>query len=408
MVLDTFAYEQHLMLVLGVAIILGYIGGRIFMSHGIPGIIGYMLVGVILGEAVTGFIGNRDINFLTPFVDLALSFIGFGIGVELRIDRLRYLVRDIAYITATHTLFVTVLVGISIYLFTRDLAITLLLSTIAISTAPAATVKVLWEYNAQGELTTMLYSLVAIYDIVTSLVFALAYPYVESILVGYSEITVILSSTLYHLIGSLIIGVIFGFILDTILGLLHKESDMVWTLALANILITGIAESFGFSTVLIAIIAGFIAVNLKGPEEEEIFQVVKYGVEPILILFFVTMGAHMRFEYFALIGITGILYLVMRSVGKYVGSYIGGYLSGASYKVRRYVGLGLLSQGGLSLALASKVITDFSSISQYAEYVASVVFTVILATTFIFEIIGPILVKYIVIWSGESWEDRFY
>ena len=378
------------------------------MSRGIPGIIGYMLVGVLLGEAVIGFIGEKDINFLTPFVDLALAFIGFGIGVELRIDRLRYLLKDITYITAAHTLTVTALVGISIYLFTRDLAITLLLSTIAISTAPAATVKVLWEVNAEGELTTMLYSLVAIYDIVTSLAFALAYPFVESILIGYSEIMLILSSTLYHLLGSLVIGVISGFILDTLLGLLHKESDMVWTLALANILITGIAESFGFSTVLIAIIAGFIAVNLRGPEEEEIFQVVKYGVEPILILFFVTMGAHMRFEYFALIGITGILYLVMRAVGKYIGSYLGGYLSGASYNVRRYVGLGLLSQGGLSLALASKVITDFSSISQYATYVASIVFTVILATTFIFEIIGPLLVKYIILWAGESWENRLY
>lgn len=395
-------YEQHLMFVLGVAIIIGYIGGRLLISRGIPGIVGYMIVGVLLGEALLGFITEEDINFLIPFVDLALAFIGFGIGVELRIDRLKYLVKDIASITIFHTLVILVLVGIPIYLYTRDLAITILLSTIALSTAPAATVKVLWEYNAEGEVTMMLYSLVAVYDIVTSLVFAFAYPYVESIIIGFSEMTVVLAGTLYHLMGSILLGLIAGFILDGILGLLHRESDMVWTLALANILITGIAESFGFSTILMTIIAGFVAVNLRGPEEEEIFQVVKYGVEPILILFFVTMGAHIKFEYFGLIGITGVLYLVLRGIGKYIGSYLGSYISNSSVKVKRYIGLGLLSQGGLSLALASKVLIDFSGISSYAATIASTVFTVILATTFIFEVIGPILVKYVVIWSGEA------
>ncbi|HIQ13812.1 MAG TPA: hypothetical protein EYH44_05475 [Thermoprotei archaeon] len=395
-------YEQHLMLVLGVAIIIGYIGGRLFISRGIPGIVGYMVVGVLLGEALLGFITEEDINFLIPFVDLALAFIGFGIGVELRIDRLKHLVREIASITLFHTLVILALVGIPIYLYTRDPAITILLSTIALSTAPAATVKVLWDYNAEGEVTTMLYTLVAVYDIVTSLVFAFAYPYVESIIIGFSEMTVVLAGTLYHLMGSILLGLIAGFILDGILGLLHRESDMVWTLALANILITGIAESFGFSTILMTIIAGFVAVNLRGPQEEEIFQVVKYGVEPILILFFVTMGAHIKFEYFGLIGLTGVLYLVLRGIGKYIGSYIGSYISNSSVKVKRYIGLGLLSQGGLSLALASKILIDFSGISSYATTIASTVFTVILATTFIFEVIGPILVKYVVIWSGEA------
>jgi len=395
-------YEQHLMLVLGVAIIIGYIGGRLFISRGIPGIVGYMVVGVLLGEALLGFITEEDIKFLIPFVDLALAFIGFGIGVELRIDRLKHLVREIASITLFHTLVILALVGIPIYLYTRDPAITILLSTIALSTAPAATVKVLWDYNAEGEVTMMLYTLVAVYDIVTSLVFAFAYPYVESIIIGFSEMTVVLAGTLYHLMGSILLGLIAGFILDGILGLLHRESDMVWTLALANILITGIAESFGFSTILMTIIAGFVAVNLRGPQEEEIFQVVKYGVEPILILFFVTMGAHIKFEYFGLIGLTGVLYLVLRGIGKYIGSYIGSYISNSSVKVKRYIGLGLLSQGGLSLALASKILIDFSGISSYATTIASTVFTVILATTFIFEVIGPILVKYVVIWSGEA------
>ncbi|HIE36763.1 TPA: hypothetical protein EYP83_01220 [Candidatus Geothermarchaeota archaeon] len=395
-------YEQHLMFVLGVAIIIGYIGGRLFISRGIPGIVGYMVVGVLLGEALLGFITEEDIKFLIPFVDLALAFIGFGIGVELRIDRLKHLVREIASITLFHTLVILALVGIPIYLYTRDPAITILLSTIALSTAPAATVKVLWEYNAEGEVTMMLYTLVAVYDIVTSLVFAFAYPYVESIIIGFSEMTVVLAGTLYHLMGSILLGLIAGFILDGILGLLHRESDMVWTLALANILITGIAESFGFSTILMTIIAGFVAVNLRGPQEEEIFQVVKYGVEPILILFFVTMGAHIKFEYFGLIGLTGVLYLVLRGIGKYIGSYIGSYISNSSVKVKRYIGLGLLSQGGLSLALASKILIDFSGISSYATTIASTVFTVILATTFIFEVIGPILVKYVVIWSGEA------
>lgn len=393
--------EFHEMLVIGISIVFGYVVGRFLLFHGIPDIIGYMLVGIVLGEAVTGFISPTQLEYLTPFVDLALAFIGFGIGVELRIEKLIELLRDISYITITHGLGVFILVFLGVYLLTYDIPISTLLASIAISTAPAATVKVIWDYNSEGELTTMLYSLVAIDDIFTSLVFALTYPFVESLIIGYTEAYTVLFNTLYHMFGSIILGGIIGYLLDYVINKTEREVDIVWGIVLTNILITGIAETFELSTILISIIAGFVAVNRSGPEEEESFQLIRHGVEPLLILFFVVMGSHFRFEYITIVGLLGIIYIVLRILGKYLGTYIGGYISGAPSYIRNYLGLGLLAQGGLSLALASAILTDLGGINGYAYEVASIVFTVILATTFIFEIIGPLAVKYILFAVGE-------
>ena len=405
MAVEGIAIEFHEMLVVGVSIVLGYIVGRVFISRGIPDIIGYMVVGVFLGEAITGFISYNEIEFLTPFVDLALAFIGFGIGVELRVEKLVELIRDISYITITHGLGVFILVFGATYIITSDIPISLLLASIAISTAPAATVKVIWDYNSEGELTTMLYSLVAIDDIFTSLVFAMAYPLAESLIIGYTEAVGVLLNTLYHMFGSIILGALIGILLDYVINRSRRDIDMVWSIVLTNILITGIAETFELSTILISIVAGFVAVNRSGPEEEETFHVIRHGVEPLLILFFVVMGSHFKFEYIALVGMLGVIYIVTRIVGKYLGTYIGGYISGAPSYIRNYLGLGLLAQGGLSLALASSILTDLGGINGYAYEVASVVFTVILATTFIFEILGPIAVKHILFAVGEAEEE---
>ena len=67
----------------GVILILGLAIGRLFEKIGIPYVVGYVAVGVILGDSVTHLLPSRHLDNLSSLTTIALAFIGFisGIGV---------------------------------------------------------------------------------------------------------------------------------------------------------------------------------------------------------------------------------------------------------------------------------------------------------------------------------------
>lgn len=52
------------------------------------------------------------------------------------------------------------------------------------------------------------------------------------------------------------------------------------------------------------------------------------------------------------LGLLGLIYILMRALGKSLGAYFGAAITKASETVKRYVGLGLLPQAGVAIGLA--------------------------------------------------------
>lgn len=90
----------------------------------------------------------------------------------------------------------------------------------------------------------------------------------------------------------------------------------------------------------------------------------------------------------------GITYLLFRIAGKLTGASLGGYLSRATSSVRKYLGFGLVPQAGVALGVALIAKMEFPE-------VGSVLFTVIVATTIVYEIIGPFCTKFVLTRAGE-------
>lgn len=120
---------------------------------------------------------------------------------------------------------------------------------------------------------------------------------------------------------------------------------------------------------------------------------------PLYALFFILAGTEIKFGGILSSGfiVLAVIYTTTRLVGKFGGSILAGYLAGASDNVKKYVGLGLLPQSGVALALAYTIQSQYSAEGK----TGILVFNIILFTSVLTEILGPLLTKYALFKSNE-------
>ena len=165
---------------LGIIMFLGATGGYVFRRLRIPQVVGYIIIGILIGQSGSRLISGQVIETLEPISGFALSLIGFLIGSELKIPLMKKYGRHFAYILSFEAVMpfviVTALVWAVSFAVTGDwrtsLALALLLGAISSATAPAATTDVLAENRAKGPLTTMVLGIVAMDDAVALVLFA--------------------------------------------------------------------------------------------------------------------------------------------------------------------------------------------------------------------------------------------
>lgn len=93
-------------------------------------------------------------------------------------------------------------------------------------------------------------------------------------------------------------------------------------------------------------------------------------------------------------GTLGIAYFVARSFGLMVGGGLAARLAGAPPVIRSHIGWCLLPQGGVALGLALLV-------SERLPEIGKTVMPLIVATTVIFELVGPPITRWHLRKAGE-------
>lgn len=396
--------EMNILMVLGTSIILGFIAGLLSEKVNIPGVVGMILMGVFLGESVLGFLSYSFIENMKPLIDLALAFIGLGIGTELKFDLISKLRKSIFFILIFESFGAFTLVTLGVFALTRELHIALVFGALAISTAPAATAKVLWDYGAKGDLTTTIFSVLALDDIVAIIAYAFAFSYAESVVIdGKTVLIDILLDSLLHIAGSIVLGLVTGFIMIILSSRTKETTRLLWFIFICVIAVSGVAESAGFSLILTNVIAGVIFTNFSNFNEKTFF-LIREATYPLIVLFFVLIGGKLRLDYVTHVGLIGLTYLMMRFAGKFSGVAVGSHISKSSAKIKKYLGFCLLTQGGLAIGLATSFYYNLATLSEVGYHLATLVLNTIVATTLIVEILGPIFVKYAITKTGEIYK----
>lgn len=393
-------------LVIGIIIILGFIGARFSDFVRIPWVVGYIIVGVILGSSGFNFINARMINTLEIINIFALALIGFTIGGALEIRELRELGKSISVITVFEAMTAFLLVSVSIFLITRNISLALIFGALASATAPAATVDVLWQYRSQGPLTTTLFGVVGLDDAAALIIYAFASS-LAKVFIGSQAFSLIsaLGEPLAEIGGSLLMGALAGVILNYVLRWLKDEGQVLILILGTVILCSGLANLYNLSLILTNMALGFTLVNVSR-DNKSVFEKVASINPPIFLLFFIYVGAQVKIDLLPKLGLIGLAYLVMRVIGKTAGSYWGAVVSKAPETVRKYLGLGLLSQAGVAIGLAIDASHTFRHYGAAGVKIGSLAIMVIAATTFVYQLLGPTCTK-IAIFKAKEVPDEY-
>ena len=119
------------------------------------------------------------------------------------------------------------------------------------------------------------------------------------------------------------------------------------------------------------------------------------GIEwPFLILFFFLAGASLDLRALENVGWIGATYILLRIGGRVLGAYVGGTATGAEPAIRRWLGVALLPQAGVSVGLALLA-------SQRLPELGAIILPVVLGSTVFFELIGPAATKAVLSRTGS-------
>ena len=97
--------------------------------------------------------------------------------------------------------------------------------------------------------------------------------------------------------------------------------------------------------------------------------------------------------------IVALTYIVFRVLGKYSGAFIGASITKCEPQVKKYLGFALVPQAGVAIGLATTANKLFNDTGAYEA--ASLVLAVILTSTLVYELIGPLVAKFALTKAGE-------
>ena len=156
----------------------------------------------------------------------------------------------------------------------------------------------------------------------------------------------------------------------------------------------GIAIWLEVSFLLAAMTLGAVVANLAKHHTRP-FHAIEGVDEPFLILFFVLAGASLELDSLTVLGVVGAAYVALRTFARVVGAEIGGALGRFPKSQRRWMGAALMPQAGVALGMALLAAQRFPEL-------ADQIMPIVIASTVIFELFGPVATRTALRRVGES------
>ncbi|MBN2685254.1 MAG: cation:proton antiporter [Pontiellaceae bacterium] len=404
-------FHLGVLAVLGICVAGGVVGAWIFQKLNIPQVVGYIVVGVLIGDTGFGLLKPGDIADLTPFNNFALGLIGFLVGGELSGSIFKKYGKQFTAILLGEGLAAFLLVGLAatgiVFLVCHNwiyaLAAGIVFGAIASATDPASTIDVLWEYRSAGVLTTAVIAIVALDDALAMTLYGLGTS-VASILAnsGEGSIATTMMHTGIELGGAIVLGVAAGFVLNAMMHYMPQTEKRLGISIGILLLCIGLAVAFHMDVILATMAVGIVLINLAPRRSKQLFEVIRSFSTPIYIIFFVLVGARLSLGNMKL-WLWGLVaaYVLMRSIGKWFGSYLGARVSKAEKPVQKYMGMALFAQGGVAVGLSIVASQSLQHIEVAGMTLGDIIIYTVTATTLCVQLIGPAFTKLAIKKAGE-------
>ena len=386
--------SHNTLLVLALLMGMGMLFGRLIRYIKLPNVTAYLLAGLVCGPFCLGLVTKDTTASFSLISDVALGFIAYSIGGEFKLSYIREIGIKPIIITIFEASLASACVFCALWLLGVPMPMTLALAAIAAATAPAATLMVVRQYKANGPVTRMLMPVVAMDDAAGLMLYAILMSIANAIHSGVQPTVMTLAiEPLLEIIGSLVLGVVFGLLLVYVLRFFHSRGNKLSLTILFVFLATGLSGLLGLSSLLVCMMLGATMVNLCKQSDTMLEQCDRF-TPPLFMLFFILSGAGLDLSVLPTVGVAGIAYVLSRSLGKYTGATIGSVVEKCETTITKYLGFTLLPQAGVAIGLARLAMHD---LPDYGAQINAI----ILAGTLIYELTGPVITKIALTKAGE-------
>lgn len=387
---------------------LGFSMTRLTKRLRLPNVTAYIVVGILIGPFCLNLVPATVIDGMDFLSDIALAFIAFSTGEFFKLSTLKKNGMKVVIITVLEACLATVVVFIVTYcILGVDLGFSIVLAALASATAPASTVMTIRQTGAHGDFVDTLLQVVALDDVVGLIEYSVAISLALSVSLGSASVgaTGILKPIGINL-GVLLLGGLFGLFLKLLMPKKRSNDNRLIISVSLIFAFCGICALLDVSPLLGCMSMGTVYINITN--DEKLFKQLNYFTPPILLLFFVRSGLSFRLD--ALVNnstavgntpllVIGVVYFVVRIVGKYAGAFLGCLITGKPKEVRNYLGLALIPQAGVAIGLAALGARTLGGETGVALE------TVILSSSVLYELVGPACAK-LSLYLSKSYSNK--
>jgi len=381
----------------GALLLAGLIAGELVhrVLH-LPRIVGYVLIGLMLGTSGFGLVDQKIVREFRVFIDIGLGLILFELGRRLDFSWLR---RDrwLAVTAVAECILAFGCIYLALICFDVQPLYAAVAAAVGMSTSPAVTMLVVQDLRAEGQVTERALNLVAINSVAAVVLTTMLLSWMHHEYQAGWAVTV--SHPLYLLSGSLVLGHCFGTVAILFARWIGKREEMQLVMLLGLIVVAvGSAVVLKLSVLLALLTFGVVVRNTDKSHDLMPADIMKFGRIFFVVLFVMT-SATLNIGDLIAGGAIAVVYILARFIGKSVGVMSLAYFSG----IRR--GSGGLLAIALTPMSGTAIVMVHGTAAIYPEFGAGLA-AIVLSAVLILELLGPIAVQYALKQAGEAGGER--
>lgn len=378
-----------LLISLGSILLLALLASALAERLPLPRVTLLLLLGVISGPPVLDLIPDALVAQFGVIANITLLMVGFLIGGKLSHHSLAHGGRQVLLISLLAALGTVISVSLGLLLLGLAWPLATVLGCIATATAPTTVLDVVNQLaggsGPRRRFADLLLGITALDDVWALLLFGIGLVLARA---GQGDGTSPLLPLLWvcrELGGGALVGLVVGLPAALLTGRIRSGQPMLLEALGIVLLCGGLAVRFDVSYLTAAIAMGAVVANLARHHDYP-FHAIE-GIElPLMAVFFVLAGASLDLEGLRRIGVLGLAYVLLRSLGKVGGAATGARWAGSDALTRRWVGAALLPQAGVAVGMALVAADQLGDGS-------GPVLTIGIGSTVVFELVGGPLVR---------------
>ncbi len=356
------------------------LAGHFSRRIGIPAVIGQLLVGILIGPAVLGWVHNNA--FMHTFSEIGVIILMFIAGLESDLGMLKKYFKPALAVAFSGVVFPVVLIYFFGKLFHFSFEQAIFLGVTFSATSVSISVEVLKELKRlkSKEGTTILGAAV-IDDIISVIILSVLVSMFSNVakVQGGHHSSNLWMSFLLDALYFVVIFFLFEWIAPKMmrLGEHLKVASSVTLMSIVLCLgMAWLAEQVGLSDVVGAFFAG-VAIAQTPYKQEVDSNIEPIGYAVFIPMFFVSIGLNMTFKGF-FDDLTFIVSLtILALITKWLGCGLGAKALGMNYDSMNIIGSGMVSRGEMALIIAQ---IGYEAHLLSSEYYSGVIFVIILTT----------------------------